>query len=203
MGSMSEEMKKVVARWNEPTQEETVSGAQEAPLEPQFKTIRAEILHMIQTNPGITGVRIKDTMCLKHANQTEGAISSQISSLFKDFYVRREHALHEGNRSTFAYFANSLEEAKKMRVARRKRVKILQDRLEKAREVKAQKARQRQEERERIQMPLPFDTPTPAPTPLPPAALDLRHCTAMDILNAVNFTQAKELYAELKGAFGG
>lgn len=210
MGSMSEEMKKVVAKWNE-TLDEIAPIEKEEPqevhLEPQFKTIRAELLHLIQMNPGITGVQLKDIMCKKHPSQTDAALSSQISSLFKDFYVRREIATHKGNRSTYAYFFNSYEEAKNLRTARRKRVKVLQDRLEKAREVKAQKARQRQEERDRAQMPLPFNAPVPVEPEVVsrtiPLRLDLSGYTPMDILQAINFIQAKEIYKELKGAFSG
>jgi len=42
-----------------------------------------------------------------------------------------------------------------------------------------------------------------APAPAPQAAPNLRDMSAMDILHAINFAQAKELYKELKEAFGG
>lgn len=212
MGSMSDEMRKVMSKWNsEPAAQPTTPAAKEAGGDDDQGTYRAAILEIIRKNPGITGVQLRDIVCNQYPEQSPASVSSQISGLFKNFAVRREHASNGANRHTYAYFYNTPEDAKRMRIAERKRIKSLQERLEKARQAKAEKAKQRElQEQEEPQMPLPFTEPTPVAAPEPvvvapaaPAALDLRSYTAMDILNAVNFKQAKDLYTELKGAFGG
>ncbi len=211
MGSMNEEMKKVMDKWKneEAAQEE---DAQEHP------TYRAEILEYIRKHPGATGVQIRDVMCAKYPQQTEAAVSSQISCLHRLFHLRREPSPIPGKRHTFTYFAIEPEEAKRMQKRALAQRKAAQARLEKARQVKAEKDRARKLAAQSAdkQMELPLDkvvapggpfviapTPIPTITPAPAGTLDLRSYTAVDILNAVNFKQAKELYAELKGAFGG
>lgn len=212
MGSMSDEMRKVMTKWNsEPAAQPTTPttpAAKEADDDDDQGTYRGAILEIIRRNPGITGVQLRDIVCAQFPEQSPASVSSQISGLFKNFSVRREHASNGANRHTYAYFWNSPEDAKRMRIAERRRIKSLQDRLEKARQAKAEKAKQRElEEQQESQMPLPFTEPAPVAVPEPvvvaPVALDLRSYTAMDILNAINFKQAKELYTELKGAFGG
>ncbi len=207
MGSMNEEMKKVMEKWkNEETAQE--DDGQEHP------TYRAEILEYIRANPGATGVQIRDVMCAKYPHQSEAAVSSQISCLHRLFHVRRQPSHLPGKRHTYAYFAMEPEETKRMQKRAVAQRKAAQARLEKARQVKAEKDRLRKEGlAAQLELPLnkpvvapggPFViAPTPTPTPAPTGTLDLRSYTAVDILNAVNFKQAKELYAELKGAFGG
>lgn len=222
MGSMSEEMKKVMQKWSADAQQTSQQVEDETvpTSEPQFQTIRAEILHIIRENPGITGVQIRDVIRKHHPTQTDSSVSSQISILFREFYARREKASFGGKRHTFAYFAISPEEATRLRAAARKRMKAMKARMEKARQAKAEKAKAHAANIPQEQIDLPFNEPVvapggpfviaPTPTPVPTAStlhialpLNLTGYSAVDILNAINFMQAKELYSELKGAFGG
>lgn len=206
MGSMSEEMKKVMAKWSA---EEPAPEAEQA----EDKTYRQRILEAIQSSPGITGVELRELMLKLYPEQTTSSVSSQVSTLYKMFCVRREVVKQPGRKFTYAYFAVPPEEAARLQKKERARKQRLVQSLEKARLAKAEKARIKQEAKDADQLALPFDAPAkaqpasaPAPTPTPAPAtgpLDLRNHTTAEILNALNFKQAKDLYVELKGAFGG
>jgi hypothetical protein len=211
---MSEEMKKVMQKWSADAQvTEQVEDKTGGTPEPQFDTIRAEILHIIRETPGITGVHVRDIIRKRHHTQTDSSISSQISILFREFYVRREKAVFKGKRHTFAYFSIPPEESTRLRAAERKRMKAMKARMEKARQAKAEKAKAAHIPQEQIDLPFnepvvapggPFViAPTLAPTLNTVLPLNLTGYSAVDILNAINFMQAKALYSELKGAFGG
>lgn len=222
MGNMSEEMRKVMAKWNAapeaqaPQQEQP--AAEEGQVERKKRFYREEIYEVIKNNPGITASKALEVVTQRGIKQTYSAITSQITTLYQDFRLRREQIPNPAGigRAVYTYFAVPDDVAARLKAEHKR--KILQQRLraERARQAKAEKAaaRMREEEQQaaqqvvtiqpQIQLPLPLvPESTPTPAPAAPYNVQLQYMTAIDILNAINFAQARDLYKELKEAFGG
>jgi hypothetical protein len=195
MGNMSEEMRKVVAKWD--TQPEQVEQSEES-TKPCY---RVEIYNTIRDNPGITSNRTLDLMLQRGFKQTYSSISSQITTLYQDFMLRREQVPNPTGigRAVYTYYAVPEDAAVKLKAEQKRKKAQAQARAEKARQAKAEKAVARAQQQTHVQIPLPLEDKPPAPASPP----SLQSMSAMDILKAINFTQAKELYKELKEAFGG
>lgn len=215
MGNMSEEMRKVMAKWNAapeaPQQEQP--AAEEGDKKKRF--YREEIYEVIKNNPGITAAKALEIVTQRGLKQTYSAITSQITTMYQDFRLRREQIPNPAGvgRAVYTYFAVADDVAARLKAEHKR--KQLQQRLraERARQAKAEKAAARMREeaeqqaaaqamqQPQIQLPLPLSEPTP--TPAAPYNMQLQYMTAIDILNNINFAQARDLYKELKEAFGG
>ena len=205
MGTISEEMKKVMEKWNAsaipaPATETQPKGNT---VQKSFPTFRAQIYDFIHNNPKATTNKVLDYMQKHHPTIGHSSISSQLTVMFQECMLTREQMFDKATeRNVYAYTAVSLQDAERMRKERDRKLAQAQARMEKARQAKAKKAQARQIvllNAPTPQMPLPFDAPTVAET----APVSLHGMTAMQILQGINFAQAKELYKELKEAFGG
>lgn len=235
MGNMSEEMKKVMAKWNSTNQPQesdqpTNQGAtvqstnNPAFTEPgrQYNSYRSEIYDIVKKNPGLTCTQVLEKMNVNHPELGHSSISSQLTVMFQEFMLSREMKLDPRiGRKIYFYSALDLKDAERLRKERDKKLAQAQARMERARQAKAEKAKAKTlilvtKSKNEGQMPLPFDAPQtvtatalgivpPVPTveQIINTAPDLRNMTGMEILQAINFAQAKELYKELKEAFGG
>lgn len=232
MGTMSEEMKKVMAKWNDEAAPQTQSQPVKeinmqtttpvnnpASTEPgrQYNSFRSEIYDIVKRNPGISCVQVLDKMNVRHPELGHSSISSQLTVMFQEFMLSREMKVDPRiGRKIYFYSALDLKDAERLRKERDRKLAQAQARAERARQAKAEKAKAKTlilvtKSKNADQMPLPFDAPQTVtatalgtvPTPAATATPDLRSMTGLQILQAINFTQAKELYKELKEAFGG
>ena len=201
MGNMSDEMKKILNKWHD---SESAPAQQDAPKQ----TYRSEIHNIVKDNPGITTPQVLQAMQAKGFAQTYSSVSSQMTTMFHEFMLRREEgpANKTTGRKTYMYYYVPPLESMKLKAEHLRKKAQAQARAERARQIRAEKLKARaatlqghQEPQE--QLALPFDPVEKLPEPA--AAPDLKAMSAMDILNAINFTQAKALYKELKEAFGG
>jgi hypothetical protein len=209
MGNMSDEMQKILNKW----QDSESASVQQQPAPRQ--TYRSIIHNYIKDNPGTTTGQVLKAMQNKGLAQTHSSVSSQMTTMFQEFMVRREEGAIDkatGRKIYTYYYVPPLESVKLKAEHLRKKAQA-QARAEKARQAKALKAEAKQRAQNMLQeqLALPLALPVPevrpmedaAPAPAPQAAPNLRDMSAMDILHAINFAQAKELYKELKEAFGG
>ena len=125
--------------------------------------------------------------------------------MFQELLLTRELVRDPNtHRDVYAYSVVDLSLAEQLRQERERRLAKAQARAERARQVKAEKVRAKREElQNQAQIPLPLETAPATPVTvrtIHPAALS--GLTAMQILQGINFAQAKELYKELKEAFG-
>lgn len=211
MGNMSEEMKKVMAKWgaDKEAAQNIAQPAEQSDATPARRVVfRNEIYETVNANPGITAVNVHEILTKRNLKQTLNSVSSQLTALHHDFMVRREAFTRPmGGRPIFQFYAVPPAEAAKLKAEHMRKLAQARARAERARQAKAEKLKQRQEElaaatatpKPHEQLGLPFNTPAE----VAPAAPDLRSMSAMDILNAINLPQARELYTALKEAFGG
>lgn len=213
MGNMSEEMRKVMAKWNAAPEMQAQAQAQEQPTAEENKKrfYRHEIYDVIKANPGATSNRVLEIVLQRGLKQSYSSVTSQITTLFQEFRLRREQIPNPSGigRDVYTYYAVPEDIADKLKAEHKR--KQLQQRLraERARQAKAAKAAARAAEaaeqavpaQESVQVQLPL--PLPVPEPAAPHNMQLQYMTAIDILNNINFAQARDLYKELKEAFGG
>lgn len=191
MGNMSEEMKKIMAKW----------GTEDKPVQVQTEepSLRSEIYNIVKATPGVTTRDVLVEMQKRHPAQKHNSVSSQLTTMFQQFMLRREIKHNEqSDRSVFAYYVVPPAEAVKLKLEHERKLAKARARAERARQAKAEKQKERKAQ---IQMPLPFDEPKTQP-PVQ-AGVDLSSMTAVEILNRLTFVQARDLYKELKPAFGG
>ena len=199
MGNISEEMRKVMAKWN--TQEPQVVEKEEN-AKPCYRT---EIYNIIKDNPGITSNKTLEVALQRGLKQTYSSVSSQVTTMFQDFLLRREQIPNPAGigRDVFTYFVVPEDMAAKLKAEHKRKQMQIKLRTERARQAKAEKAAARAAQAQQaaipqVQIPLPLeDKPAAAPAP------SLQSMTAIEILNGINFSQARDLYKELKEAFGG
>lgn len=230
MGTISEEMKKVMEKWNASaipapatetqTQIETETQPKGQTMQQaHFPSYRAQIHDFINKHPKATTATVLDYMQKHHPAMGHSSISSQLTTMFQDCTLTREQVFDKNaQRNVYAYTAVSLDVAEKLRKERDRKLAQAQARMERARQAKAEKAKAKAKQIVLIphpkaspQIPLPFDAPVVAETVSTPVAtavatiapVSLSGMTAMQILQGINFAQAKELYKELKEAFGG
>ncbi len=213
MGNMSDEMKKVMAKWGADEQPEVTPAKPQESSAPRT-TYRNLIYQTIKDNPGITSLGVLQSLTDRNIPQAYNSVSSQITGLHQEFMLRRESGRPtDGGRPLYQYYAVPPLEAMKLKAEHARKKQLAQARAERARQAKALKVEAKQHAQKMLQeqLALPLMPPVPeprpvetvAPVPAPQAAPNLRDMSAMDILNAINFAQAKELYKELKEAFGG
>jgi hypothetical protein len=198
MGNISEEMRKVMAKWN--TQEPQVVEKEEN-AKPCYRT---EIYNIIKDNPGITSNKTLEVVLQRGFKQSYSSVTSQLTTLFQDYLLRREQVPNPAGvgRDVFTYYAVPEGIAATLKADHKRKQMQAKQRAERARQAKAEKAAARAAEAQQaavpqVQIPLPLEDKMPAPAP------SLQSMTAIEILNGINFSQARELYKELKEAFGG
>jgi hypothetical protein len=201
MGNMSEEMRKVMAKWS--TQEPQV--VEQAEGDDNTKPCyRATIYDIVRENPGITSNKTLEVVLQRGFKQTYSSVTSQLTTLFQDYLLRREQVPNPAGvgRDVFTYYAVPEGIAATLKADHKRKQMQAKQRAERARQAKAEKAAARAAEAQQaavpqVQIPLPLEDKMPAPAP------SLQNMTAIEILNGINFSQARDLYKELKEAFGG
>ena len=138
MGSIAEEMKKVIQQWDAEDQQ----PQQEIKMEMKKRgSITSVILGYIKDKPGVTSIEIRQRLGVEHPDIPQGFVSSMLKQFVDNFSVTRVHAPEKvDGRSIYAYTTVSEADRKKLlSVAKRKR-KQAQERAAHARTVKQNKS---------------------------------------------------------------
>lgn len=106
MGSIAEEMKKVLQMWDEEdqTQPEEIKVANTETNAKERGSLTNRILAIIQDNPGITGIGLRDKLSVLHPDIPPSFTSSMLKQFTDRCYVTRVTAPEKvNNRSVYAY----------------------------------------------------------------------------------------------------
>lgn len=214
MGTLRDEMSRVLNEWDKQDEQPT----QEKPMEKRM-TATQKLINLIAANPGKSSKDIYKLISTKHPEITMGNVSSMLTQLTNRYVLSREPSgqiVH--GKIIYAYSVIPEAEGKAKREEEAKKLKAAQERMKKAREVKAarQLARQQldkmmeeakqeqEEERTGLSDLLPQAAPAIATTSVyntPPVIKSV--WSAKEALEGLSVLQARELYDELKKIFGG
>ncbi len=215
MGTLRDEMSRVLNEWDKQDQQPT----QEKTMEKRV-TATQKLINIIAANPGATSKEIYKLVATHHPEITMGNVSSMLTQLTNKYLLsRKESGQVSQGKTIYAYTAVPEDEAKAKREEADRKLKAAQARMEKARQIKAAKQAAREqldkmlEEAKVDNQPrtglsdlLPQTTATiPTVFPAPTTAIHNTKPTwsAKEVLDGLNVLQARELYGELKQIFGG
>ncbi len=221
MGTLRDEMSKVLNEWEKQDQQIETTSQEKTMENHETKDVSAtqKLINIIATNPGITSKRIYKLVEENHPEITTGNMSSMLSQLTNRYVLSREASGDTVNGKTiYAYTVIPEADRKPMREEAERKLREAQARAEKARAVKAAKKAAREQldkmleeakienqPRAGLRELLPQTTATiptvfPAPAPLP---VTKPTWSAKETLDGLSVLQARELYDELKKIFGG
>ncbi len=207
MGTIADELKKVMTQWDNTSTTET--NAKETTVNTttnnseQRMTIRDKLMLILNANPGVNGVELCDLTAERYPEVSKGSLTSTITQLAQQHYATRKPAT-VNNRASYCYYPVDDSTRKALVAEEERQLKLARARAEKARAAKAAKAAERQAEVEPNE-PAPVVTQAPAPAPAPtpePAPIIKSTWDAKTALEGISVLQARELYNELKNIFG-
>jgi len=193
MGTIAEELKKVMNQWDNPTtntsnaKETTVNTPQ---TEAKRVNIKDKLMVVLRANPGVNGVELCDLAIKAYPEVPKGSITSTVTQLAQQHYVTRKPTT-VNNRATFDYYPVDDSTRKALVAEEERQLKLARARAEKARAAKAAKAAAREKTVEVAPV------PEPVPAPVIKSTWD-----AKTALEGISVLQARELYVELKNIFG-
>ena len=106
MGSIADEMKKVLQMWDEDdqSQQEKIKMVNTTKLENKQGSITNRMLAVIASNPGITSIKLRDKLSVHHPDIPLGFTSSMLKQFTNRFSVTRTIAPEKvGGRDVYAY----------------------------------------------------------------------------------------------------
>lgn len=201
MGTIAEQMQKVIAEWdNQITPLHIRDSQPKGETEVKAKTVNdltatAKILRFIEVNPTVQNGRIKDYIEKNHPEIPSGHISTMLAQFTKRNLVTREEVFNKDlNKNVYSYTLVPTEERKKMLKAKRIRRMTMVERAAHAREAKRLKAEEKLKNKEQG-----------ISEALPTSATQAKTYTAdtQEFVNSLPIGKARELYDELKKIFGG
>ena len=200
MGTLREQMAKVIQEWDkedeQPTQEKTVEKKQ---------TTTAKIVGFIRDNPNIESTALRDKVAQKYPDITFKNIASILKQLTDANYLARQGTTHEtsrGIRNTYTYTVVPDDERIARRKAQKNKMKGMVERAAMARAAKEAK-REARATQVGISDLVPEKKVGEMGTVMKswrPVAVEWR---ADDVINSLSVIQARELYDRLKQIFGG
>lgn len=215
MGTLRDEMSRVLNEWDKQDQQPT----QEKTMEKRV-TATQKLINIIAANPGATSKEIYKLVATHHPEITMGNVSSMLTQLTNKYLLsRKESGQVSQGKTIYAYTAVPEAEAKAKREEADRKLKAAQARMEKARQIKAAKQaareqldkmlaeREQEQPEERTGLSDLFKEGLPIPTALPVPTTAIHNTkptwTAKEVLEGLSVLQARELYGELKQIFGG
>jgi Cdc6-like AAA superfamily ATPase len=198
MGTIAEQMQKVIAEWD--NQVTPLHGRDSQPkgeTEVKEKTVSdltatAKILQFIEANPSVQKGRIQDYIERNHPEIPSGHIATMLNQFTKRNVVTREEVFNkELNKTVYAYTLIPNDERKQILEAKRERKMTMIERARHAREVKRLKA-EKKEKQQGISEALPTTT-----------GQVKTYTDTQEFVNSLPVGKARELYDELKKIFGG
>lgn len=215
MGTLRDEMSRVLNEWDKQDQQPT----QEKTMEKRV-TATQKLINIIAANPGATSKEIYKLVATHHPEITMGNVSSMLTQLTGRYVLAREASgeiVH--GKTIYAYTVIPEEQGKAKREEADRKLKAAQARMEKARQIKAAKQaareqldkmlaeREQEQPEERTGLSDLFKEGLPIPTALPVPTTAIHNTkptwTAKEVLEGLSVLQARELYGELKQIFGG
>jgi hypothetical protein len=106
MGSIADEMKKVLQMWDEEdqSQQEEIKVVTTTETENKKSSITNRILALIESNPGITSIELRQKLSVLHPDIPSGFTSSMLKQFTDRCYVTRSASpVKVDGRSIFAY----------------------------------------------------------------------------------------------------
>ena len=208
MGTLRDEMSRVLNEWDKQDQQPT----QEKTMEKRV-TATQKLINIIAANPGSTSKEIYKLVAIQHPEITMGNLSSMLTQLTGRYVLsRKESGKVVNGKTIYAYTAVPEAEAKAKREEAERKLKAAQARMEKARQIKAAKQAAR-EQLDKMLETAPLLEPRTGLSDLLPQAVPSVATTsvyntkpvwtAKEALEGLNILQARELYDELKKIFGG
>ena len=197
MGTIAEEMQKVIAEWDKPEPTEVSNNQPKGETEMKKETVNdltatAKVLRFIEANPSVQKGRIQDYIERNHPEIPSGHLSSMLTQFTTRNVVTREEVFNkELNKTVYAYTLIPNDERKKILDAKRERRMTMIERARHAREMKRIKAEQK-EKQQGISEALPTST-TQVKT----------YTDTQEFVNSLPIGKARELYDELRKIFGG
>jgi hypothetical protein len=201
MGTIAEQMQKVIAEWdNQVTPLHVRDSQPKGETEVKAKTVNdltstAKILRFIEANPTVQKARIDAYLKTNHPEIPLGYVSTMLNQFTKRNLVTREEVYDRNlNKNVYAYTLVPTEERKKLLDSKRERKMTMVERARVAREAKRLKAEEKLKNKEQgISEALPTST-TQAKT---------YTADTQEFVNSLPIGKARELYDELKKIFGG
>jgi len=197
MGTIAEEMQKVIAEWDKPEPTEVSNNQSKGETEMKKETVNdltatAKVLRFIEANPSVQKGRIQDYIERNHPEIPSGHLSSMLTQFTTRNVVTREEVFNkELNKTVYAYTLIPNDERKKILDAKRERRMTMIERARHAREMKRIKA-EKKEKQQGISEALPTST-TQVKT----------YTDTQEFVNSLPIGKARELYDELRKIFGG
>ena len=196
MGTIAEQIQKVIAEWDKQVTPLHIRDSQpKGETEMKKETVSdltatAKILRFIEVNPTVQNGRIKDYIEKNHPEIPSGHISTMLAQFTRRNLVTREEVFNKDlNKNVYAYTLVPTEERKKMLKAKRIRRMTMVERAAHAREAKRLKAEKKEQG---ISEALPTSN-----------AQVKTYTDTHEFVNSLPIGKARELYDELKKIFGG
>lgn len=214
MGSIADEMKKVLQMWDEEdqSQQEEIKMVNTTETENKKSSITSRILAIIESNPGITGVGLREKLSTQHPDIPEGFSSSMLKQFTDRCYVTRAIASEKvGGRSVFAYTVIPEAERKALQKKLKEDHKKAVARAAHARAVKEQKKALKESEKEMqggTFVPYEKKSISDVLGNYEPINIKVREAKPTewnphDTIDSLTVKQARALYNALKETFGG
>ena len=197
MGTIAEQMQKVIAEWEKPEPTEVSNNQPKGETEMKKETVNdltatAKVLRFIEANPSVQKGRIQDYIERNHPEIPSGHLSSMLTQFTTRNVVTREEVFNkELNKTVYAYTLIPNDERKKILDAKRERRMTMIERARHAREMKRVKAEQK-EKQQGISEALPTST-----------SQVKTYTDTQEFVNSLPIGKARGLYDELRKIFGG
>ena len=197
MGTIAEELKKVMNQWDNPQTKESTVNTITAPVASSERiTVKDKMMAVLHDNPGVDGVKLCDLAAARYPEIPKGSLTSTITQLAHQHYVTRK-PITVNNRATFLYYPVDASTRKALVAEEERQLKLARARAEKARAAKALKATRVERDIPVGVAPAPEPVQAPEPVPIIKSTWD-----AKTALEGISVLQARELYVELKNIFG-
>ena len=194
MGTIAEQMQKVIAEWdNQVTPLHVRDSQPKGETEVKAKTVNdltstAKILRFIEANPTVQKARIDAYLKTNHPEIPLGYVSTMLNQFTKRNLVTREEVYDRNlNKHVYAYTLVPTEERKKLLNAKRERKMSLIERAAYAREAKRLKAEKKEQGISEA---------------LPTTQAKTYTADTQEFVNSLPIGKARDLYDELKKIFG-
>lgn len=209
MGSIADEMKKVLQMWDaeDQTQPEETKVVNTTETKAGQQSITDRLMAVIQSNPGITGIELREKLSVLHPDIPTGFTSSMLKQFTDRCYVTRTISpVRVDGRSVYAYTAVPESERKAMRNKLKEDHEKAVARAAHARAVKEQKKAEKQSKKE-IQggtfVPYEKKSISDVLGNYEPVNTKPAEWNPNDTIDSLTVKQARALYNALKEVFGG
>ena len=185
MGTIAEQMQKVMQEWDTQTAKFTQGETEMKAKEVKDSTQSAKILRFIEANPSVQKPRIDEYLKMNHPEIPLGHVSTMLNQFTKRNLVTREEVFNRQlNKDVYAYTIVPSEERKKIMEAKRTRRMTLVERAAIAREAKKRKAEQKEAEAKAQTDPVKI------------------YSNIDEFINSIPLGKARDLYLALDKIFG-